>query len=348
MKKNNILSNTEIASFCNQTALLFQAGITPADTVRILYNDAKTQEGKALLKEILEISKRGEPFHKALSATESFPDYVVHMVALGEESGNLDTCMLSLAAYYEKEDNITDNIRSAITYPLIMILMMLTVIFVLISKVMPIFEQVFNELGSEMTGFAGSLLTMGNKLNQYSMVLLLIICSFLLLYMIFTRTPFGKRFINHFLHTFPLTRNFYQSIACERFAGSMAICLGSGIDVFTGLDITYQLVENEIMQEKIQNCKALLKKDATFPEALTKCNIFSHLYAQMIAAGFKSGNADIVLRKIAEDYERTTDKRIQSIISVLEPTLVIILSIIVGLILLSVILPLMGIMASIG
>lgn len=348
MNKKKKLSNIEIASFCNQTALLFQAGITPADSIRILYNDAKSPEGKALLKEILDVCKKGEPFHSALSATECFPDYVIHMVSLGQESGNLDVCMLSLAAYYEKEDQISDNIRSAISYPLIMIMMMLTVIFVLISKVMPIFEQVFNELGSEMTGFAASLLNLGDSLNRYSMFILLILCVLLLIYMLCTKTATGRRFITGFLQTFPLTKGFYHSLACGRFARSMAICFGSGMDVFSSLDITYPLVENTLMQQKIKNCKSLFKKGSSFPEALMKSNIFSNLYSQMIAAGFKSGNVEAVFKKIAEDHERNTDKKMQSIISVLEPTLVIILSIVVGLILLSVILPLMGIMASIG
>ena len=102
------------------------------------------------------------------------------------------------------------------------------------------------------------------------------------------------------------------------------------------------------MQKKIEACKESLQQGSDFPEALASSAIFNNLHSQMVAVGFKSGNIDSVLRKIADSYEKETDRRIQSIISVLEPTLVIILSVIVGLILLSVILPLMGIMASIG
>lgn len=92
------------------------------------------------------------------------------MIALGEESGNLDVCMSSLADYYEKEDAIAGSIRDAVTYPFIMIAMMAAVIVVLVSRVMPIFEQVYIELGSEMTGFAASLLRLGNHLNRYSFI----------------------------------------------------------------------------------------------------------------------------------------------------------------------------------
>lgn len=348
MKDQKKLSNAEIASFCNQTALLFQSGITPTESISILLSDVRSGNGRELLGSILEVCRQGEPFHKALASTKVFPDYVLHMVALGEESGNLDVCMLSLAAYYEKEQNISESIRSAVTYPFLMIAMMLIVIFVLISKVMPIFNQVFIELGSEMTGFAASLLKLGGNLNRYSLVLLGILCVLFLLYLFASKTALGKRITTKFLNVFPLTRSFYDSVACQRFASGMALCLSSGMDTYTSLDMVSQLAGNRSMQNKIASCKNALHAGANLAEALSRSAIFNHLYSQMVAVGFKSGNVDVVLSKIADSYEKTTDKKMQSLISILEPTLVIILSIIVGLILLSVILPLMGIMASIG
>ena len=137
--------------------MLFQAGIPPVEGMAILQSDAQSPEGKAIFEEILTVCRQGESFHKALEATKVFPDYCLHMIALGEESGNLDVCMSSLADYYEKEDAIAGSIRDAVTYPFIMIAMMAAVIVVLVSRVMPIFEQVYIELGSEMTGFAASL-----------------------------------------------------------------------------------------------------------------------------------------------------------------------------------------------
>lgn len=348
MKDQKRLSNAEIASFCNQTALLFQAGIAPVETLYILLSDVKSEKGRELLDAILTVCRHGEPFHKALASTNVFPDYVLHTVALGEQAGTLDTCMLALASYYEKEGAISESIKNAIAYPFLMISMMLVVIFVLISKVMPIFNQVFIELGSEMTGFAASLLHLGENLNRYSLIVLLFLCFLLLIYLVATKTHWGKINTVKFLNVFPLTKTFYESVACQRFASGMALCLSSGMDTYTSLDMVFELVGNRRMQEKIISCKQALHSGSNLSEALSNSAIFNHLYSQMIAVGFKSGKVDLVLSKIADGYEHTTDKKLQSMISVLEPTLVIILSVIVGLILLSVILPLMGIMSSIG
>ena len=128
----------------------------------------------------------------------------------------------------------------------------------------------------------------------------------------------------------------------------MAMTLASGIDTHTSLDMVAELVDQPVMREKIMKCKEDIRGGANLSEALVGTGIFNNVHSRMVTVGFKSGNIDVVLRKIADSYEKETDRKLQNIISVLEPTLVIILSVIVGFILLSVILPLTGIMSSIG
>lgn len=342
------LSNTEISSFCDQTALILSAGITPVDGMRILLSDTKDSQGREIISAILDVCERGEKFSEALKTTGVFPDYVINMVQIGEEAGNTDGVMRALADYYTKEEMISDSLKSALRYPLIMIAMMLVVIVVLITKVLPIFNQVFIQLGSEITGFSRSLLSLGNHIRRYSIVFISILAILALLGILFTRTRRGKRVSRDLLARLPLTRSFFEKIASGRFANGMALTLSSGLDTYDSLDMVTQLVDNPNMAAKIQNCKKLITGGDNFSEAVAKAQIFSNLHAKMIAVGFKTGNVDVVMNKIAENYEKETSDRIYSIIAVLEPTLVIILSLIVGLILLSVILPLMGIMSSIG
>lgn len=342
------LSNQEIASFCGQTAMLFQAGIAPVESMHILLNDNTSGEGRQIIETILNTCRQGESFSKALASADVFPDYVLRMIAIGEESGNLDDVMQSLADYYEREDSISDSIRSAVTYPFIMIGIMMLVIFVLLGKVMPIFNQVFIQLGTEMSGLSASLLRLGNSLNRYSLVILLILIVLVLLYFPATKTKAGRRLTRRFLSAFPLTRGFYAKLAAARFAGGMALTISSGMDTFTSLDMVSELTEHKGMQEKIAACKKSIEDGANFSEALTSSGIFSNLYSRMVAVGFKTGSIDTVMQKIADNYDKETEQKIRSIISILEPTLVIILSLIVGMVLMSVIFPLMGIMSSIG
>ena len=348
MKSQRLLSNAEIASFCSQTAMILNAGITPYEGMSILMQDTKDEKGKALVNTIIESLGQGETFYKALGETDVFPDYVLHMVELGEQSGNLDNVMQSLAAYYEHEDMIADSIKSAVRYPLIMIGMMLLVIYVLLTKVLPIFNQVFEQLGSEMSGVSASLLSLGNTLNRYGIVILAIIVVVFIVYFLGFKTRKGKAFTTNFLNEFALTKGFYEKVAAGRFASGLAMTIASGLDTYSSLDLVSVIVEHKKTKEKIAVCKKCIKEGFNLSEALEKADIFSSLYSRMVAVGFRTGSIDQVMGKIAEDYEKDTEKKLSEIIATLEPTLVIILSVIVGLILLSVILPLMGIMTSIG
>lgn len=348
MKKNRLLSNAEIASFCRQTSMIIKAGITPAEGMEILKHDTLNKEGKELLDQISLSCKKGNPFFQALSDTGLFPDYVIKLMALGEESGNTDDVLVSLAEHYEREEDISESIKSAVTYPLIMIIMMFIVIIVLIVKVLPIFKQVFVQLGTEMSPFASSLLSLGNALSRYSLgiavAFFILIAGIVILYKI----PAGRVKLKHFLTRFPLTRNFYEKVAAGRFASGMYLAFTSGMDTYKSLDMIADIVENDDMHSKIEFCKNELKKNSDLPEALAKSQIFSNLYSRMVSVGFRSGSIDLVMKQIADSYDEETRKQLNHIISIIEPTLVIILSLIVGLILMSVLLPLMGIMSSIG
>lgn len=348
MKNQKLLTNSEIAVFCGQTAMILRAGITPTEGMGILLSDTTDAKGRQIIEQILGICRQGNTFQNALAATGVFPDYVLHMVALGEESGNLDNVMQALSDYYEREETVAESIQSAIRYPFIMIGMMLLVIFVLLTKVLPIFNQVFIQLGSEMTGISSSLLSLGRSLNRYSLILLFVLLGSILLYFLAFKTRKGRQLSIKILTKFPLTKGFYEKVAAGRFANGLAMTLSSGMDTYNSLDMVSALVENKTIQQKIAACKKYIESGDNLSEALTKAGIFSNLYSRMVAVGFRTGSIDLVMAKISENYDKETAKKLQSIISILEPTLVIILSLIVGLILLSVILPLMGIMSSIG
>jgi len=348
MKKHKPLSNSEISSFCQQTYFLLQAGIAPYDGMDILLEDASASTLKSAITIIKDSCMSGEHFSVACEKSGVFPDYVIHMISLGEESGHLTSIMKSLAAHYEREEAISDSIKDAVRYPLIMIAMMFLVIIVLIAKVLPIFNQVYIQLGAEMTGFAASLLKISNSLSKYSLFLFIAFVVILVISLYISRTSKGKSFASSTLSKLPFGRSFRESIAAGRFASGMSLTLSSGLDTYESLDLVKELVENPDTEKKIDFCKEQLALGESFSDALKKSKIFSVFYSQMVVIGSRSGALDTVMSQIADHYEEDTENKIRSLISTLEPTLVIILSMFVGLVLLSVMLPLMGVMSMIG
>lgn len=351
MKKQNKikkLTNPEISDFCNQLALLLSAGISPYEAILLMQEDIPNEQGKEILIILHSHLKEGLSFHEALKATEVFPTYVTEMILLGEETGNLDIITKKLAEYYEQQCQIFSALKNALSYPLIMVALMLLILIVLLSKVLPLFNQIFIQLGSELSGMAKQLMTVGNTLQSFIGIFLFLIVLFgLLCFVLFTSEKY-KVYMHSFLQHNFLTKNFLLQFAYSRFASCLSLVTSSGIDIFQGLTLADQLISNPIMSEKIALCKNYLSEGDFIYEALKKADIFKPSQLRMLQIAYKSGNSDTALLKIADTYENDTLEKIRHLISIIEPTLVIAFSVIVGMILLSVILPLIGMMSNIG
>lgn len=340
------LSNTETAAFCSQIAMVLHSGISAMEGLSLMQEDITDPEEKQLLKQMDETLQATGSFYEALVCTHAFPDYMLHMVQIGEYTGRLDDVMDALALHYEREASISQAIRNAVTYPLIMVSMMLLVITVLVTKVMPIFNQVFQQLGSEMTGFSKAILNFGAAINRYSVVLIILTGLFVVLALYFTRTKNGRAAFGSFTSRFAWTKSFSEKLAACRFASGMALTLRSGLSPEECLNMVSLLIRHEDFSNKLRRCKEDMEKGGDLTRSLLEVGIFSGIYARMASIGTKTGVLDEVMQDIADRYQEEIDQKFTSMIATLEPTLVIVLSVIVGMILLSVMLPLMGIMSS--
>ena len=217
---------------------------------------------------------------------------------------------------------------------------MVSVIIVMVAKVLPIFSQIYAELGSELTGAAKALMNISTAINQYIVIFAILFVVTLVTGIIVLRTDLGKILFQK--------QGLAVSIAASRFANCMFLALSSGLDTDTGLNLAHTLVNNPYMQHKIDVCKEAISHGDTFASALLKSDIFSKMYTSWIAIGSKTGSMDDVMQHISEAYQKETEERLSHYIAVLEPTLVIILCAFIGLILVSFLLPLLGIMSSIG
>lgn len=331
-------SNIELSFFCNQLAMILSSGISCFEGLSMMQEESENEEEKQILLEISNHLEATGNLFQSLKETGLFPSYLLQMVKIGEETGKLDDVFSSLAQHYDREDSIRTSIRHALTYPLIMTAMMILVILVLLMKVMPIFNQVFIQLGSEMTGFAGLLVSLGNSLSNYVLVVIMIVAVMTALLFFF-----AKRFI----YRIPFTRTIYEKIAACRFASGMALALSSGLNPDLSMQLVCELNEDAVFAKKLDLCKKYISEGEDLSKALLHAGIFTGLYARMASIGSKSGTMDQVMQQIAESYQEDVDNRINQILAVIEPTLVVILSLIVGVILLSVMFPLIGIMSHI-
>ena len=337
MKKK--LSNEELITFCGQMALILKSGISSLEGIYIMEDGDAQTEGKEILKEIREELEMCGMLYPAMEKTGVFPEYALHMTEIGEQTGRLDETM---------EEETLDAVKSAVTYPVAMLGMLLMIVAVLFIKVMPVFEQVYMQLGQEMTGVARQLLNIGDWMRQSAIVLVVLAVVILIIVFFFI---FYKKARIEFISKIQ-TIGFMKKIAWKRartrFASGMAMALKSGLDMDESLSLSEKLTDYEPLKMKIQQCQEQMKEGEIFPKALKEAHIFDGMQERLMIIGYETGAVDEVMEQAADLYQKQLQDQIQKMIAVLEPTLVGILCVIVGIILLSVMLPLVGIMAGIG
>lgn len=341
-------SYQELSAFCMQISLLLEAAIPLEEGLSIMAEDAADQEEKDMLLFMSEEIELGEPFFSALEKTEAFPPYVVRMAKLGQQTGTLDQILSSLSVYYEKENRLLKSIKNAITYPIVMIFMLLVVLFVLFSKVMPIFEDVYAQLGAQISPVAKSAISLGGAFSGAALVVSCVLA--LAVGGIYVASRFGKkiRIVENIIDKVKRSSKIALATANRRFTAVLALTLKSGMEMEKGLSLAKELVENSRVAEQIQKCSEDLEVGTSYYQAMKDTGLFSGFHIQMIKVGSRSGRLDDVMEEISRSYEQQADESIDNMIARFEPTMVAILAVAVGMILLSVMLPLVGVLSAIG
>lgn len=342
------LSNDELALFFTETAMFYQAGISVSEGVHIVM-DAATGQGREVLSALSRcIDEENMAFSKAMSAVGCFPDYAVNMIDIGEQTGKMDEVMASLGRYYERESAVDKNIRSALTYPLIMVSMMVLVVVVLITQVLPIFNRVFTQLGSQMGEFPRMAMELGQFITQYSFVFIGLLVVFVAFIWILRFARSDNKVVTGLRYFIFGGKKVAAKVDAGRFAAAMNLMLASGLDPEESLETLERLMDDAGIRQKVQQCRTAIGSGVSLADALVQAELFDQGLAMLLPLGFKTGNLDQVMRHIADRCENEVDERIDNAIGIIEPTLVGVLSVVVGAILLSTMIPLMGIMTSIG
>lgn len=347
--KQRQLDTAYLSAFCMELYLTTKAGISYSEGVRLLQEDKNDSETGQILETLYQQLEIGEPFAVAMRAAGGFPVYVTEMIEIGERTGHLESVFHALAEYYEKLDRLNKNIRQAIMYPSVLLTMMLFVILILLIRVLPIFHSVFQQLGVEMSPLAISLMQFGETLGKYGLSLLGVLVAVIIAGVLYLRNPIRKQQAEAVLLKWMEQKKLGRALAASRIADAMEMALSSGLDTEQALDMALKLVPGEYTRERVETCKRLmLLEDLSFAEAAGKTGLFKPVHCRMIGAGFRAGSADYAMKEVAKRCGDELEDTLDSMLGKIEPTLVIVLSLAVGIILLSVMLPLMGIMTAIG
>ena len=339
-----LISNDDIASLCLELALLLHAGVSTGDALSLL---AEEGDRRGRLKAMAEQVDSGETLSAALRESGAFPTYVCGLVEVGERTGRTEEALSALSRYYEDRVRLARRVRSALLYPAVMLALMLVVIGVLLVKVLPIFDDVYASLGGRLTGVAAGLLTLGRWLEGAMPVLFAALAAVAALVLLFTVVGPLRRGILSLWHRTRGDKGVSRKLNNARLAQALAMGMASGLPVDEAVELSANLMEGGA-KERCERCRKRLEGGESLGDALKKSGLLPARQSRLLELGQRSGAGDASMEKIARDLSEEGEAALDALVGRVEPALVLVCSVLVGLILLSVMLPLMHIMSAIG
>lgn len=343
------LSNEYVSSFCLEMSLLLHAGIGIEDGLYLLIEDETDKKTKKILNQVADLVAEGRPFSEALREVGSFPKYVGDMIETGEQSGRLEQSFQALSDYYDRQVQLTGQIRSALLYPVILMILMLVIIVVLLVKVLPIFNQVYEQLGGTMSGTAKMLLNLGTWIGKAMPVLCLVIGAVVLVAAVIGCSRAARGFFIGLYKRFFGNHGITRRLGESRFASAMAMGMLSGLNTEEAFR-TAMLFQDTVpkARKRYVKCLEMLEAGDPLAQCFRENRILEAAFCRILDLGAKSGTSDTAMEEISRRMDDRVQLEIERKVGKIEPTIVIITSILVGIILIAVMLPLINIMSSIG
>ena len=347
MNSRAILTQEELIIFCKEFHLVLNLSIGVLDGLESIIEGTKRQGIKEALELSLEALNNHEPLSKSLELSGLFSSYMISMIEIGEKVGKLDQVLLSLANYYDKDLKLRRQVQSSIRYPIVVASMVTAIVFVMVTKILPVFAEVFQNLGGSVPRSVDFVTGVGRVIVGIILCLFLLLVLFVGIMLILFRNKKYRSRVQMVLARLPKVCTIYEKYQTARFANSMSLLVSSGYDLHEGLKLTEKATEDDRLKKKISEALGKLECGEALYKVLEEMKIFRGIHSRWIRLAVQTGQLDAVLAELSEEYTNDVDHSIGQMIGVVEPSLVGATSVIIGGILLVVMLPLLGIMSSI-
>lgn len=344
-EKKQMLSEMEVAGFCSQVQMMLSSGLALYEGIEALARSCRGTENEMIFSRLSEKVMETGLLSKAFESDPVWPGDLARMTRVGEITGRLEEIMKTLSLHYEREARVKSAVRHAVTYPIVLGVMVFVIVAVMLLMVLPAFKDVLSTMGVSLAG--SGLIEAGVVLGWLVLALVLLFILGLVLGAAFMKSRARAKVLSLLERVFPPVKRVNQNMNAARIAMVLSMTLSGGFQMDEGMQLTESVLTGENAKKTLKEMSKNIENGLSFPDAVQKTNLFDPIYVSMIRTGVEVGLADSVMAKIAEEYQEKAERSISSIVSVIEPTLVALLAIVVGAMLLSVMLPMAGVLAGV-
>ena len=325
------VKDKDLAVFCKQFSAVLNAGVTIISALEMMSEQLENKTLKRALQEAQAYVQKGGTLADAFKLNPKvFPPIMINMTAAGEMSGNLEICFDRLTTHFETANALHSKVKGAVTYPIVILIVVVAVVAVLLVGVIPQFSQMFDDLGSELPAATQMLVNLSNFLQHKWYILVIIVAAIVFGLKAFGKTEPGSLMYAKIGIKFPLFGNLTIKSAAATFSRTMATLMASGISLIDAVEQVAKMINNRIIREALLDAKTQIAKGVPLSKPLRDCGIFPPMLPQMTKIGEETGNIEDMMDKVAHYYEMEVNDATDALTAAMEPLIIVIMGVVVG------------------
>ncbi len=334
------ISLKDVLIFTRQLYAMVHAGIPLVQALRVIKDQIPNRMLKKIIEDMASFIEEGGRFSTALSKhRDVFGDLYISMIRAAEEAGTLEETLKRLAEYLEKVEKLKGKVKSAMFYPVFVLIIATIIITGILVFVIPTFQQLYADLGGELPGLTKMVINASNWLRDYIGWLILFIVLSIIGFIQARKIKKFKYLTDYLLLRIPLFGELVLKSSVANFSRTLASMVSSGINILDALQISAETSNNEVIREAILDVKSQVEKGVNLSIALSKHHIFPPMLINMVAIGEQAGNLDEMLSKVADFYEEEVDRTVDGLTSLIEPLMIVFIGGVIGVIIIAMYLP---------
>lgn len=334
------LKEKDFVVFLRQFSTLMAAGILLLDAVELLAEQTESEAFQKALREIADDIKSGSPLSDSMEQyPKLFPELLVEMIRSGEVSGRLDDVLDQMATYYEKQFRLKQKVSTAMTYPIAIAIFAIAVSVFMILFIVPMFGDMFASAGEELPAITRGVLAVSDFIRNYWWLVILGVIALVFVYRKVRKSEDGSYFLDNLSLKLPALGAFNQKVAMARLTQTLSSLLASSVPILQAVEVTSRVVGNKVIERVLLESRDSLEKGESLAAPMSESWVFPALVIHMVRVGEKSGALDEMLKKVADIYDQEVNEASDKLQSLIEPILIVFLAAIVGVIVLSIVMP---------
>lgn len=337
----------DLANLNKQLGVMVNAGIPLVSALEVVEKQTDNPKMQKVIINVKDSLREGKTFYHSLKQhPKIFDSMMLNMVQAGEFGGVLGDMLLRLGEHYEREHEVKEKVKAAMTYPAMVLVVSITAVILMIIFILPVYTVMLGEMSNELPVPTKILISFSSIIRTYWHLIILIILFFLVFIILYSRSATGKTLVDKIKIQFPLLGDLHKKVIVARFCRTLGTLLGAGVPILNALEITSKTTDNSVFMESLARCRDVVMDGKSMVRPLLDSGVFPYMVAHMAKVGEETGKLDSLLIQVGDYFQGEVDRRMDNLSKIIEPLMIIFVGALVGFLVLSMVLPMLTVISS--